>query len=228
MMKGLQIIHEDNHLIAVNKRSGDLVHGDKTGDEAMEEMVKQYIKMRYNKPGDVWLGVLHRLDRPVSGVTVFARTSKAAERMSAMFQKKQIKKIYYAITKNRPEPLSGNLVHYLVKDEATNKVKVKPHDFPGSKQAALDYEMVAQIDDNVLIKINLLTGRPHQARAQMAKIGCPINGDHKYGSLVPYPDKSISLHCREMSFIHPVTKEEVTIKAEPPVNHLWRDFVDLV
>jgi 23S rRNA pseudouridine1911/1915/1917 synthase len=223
-MNDLQIIYEDNHLIAVNKRSGDLVHGDKTGDEALESIVKHYIKVRYGKPGDVWLGTLHRLDRPVSGVTIFARTSKAAERMSQLFQKKQIKKIYYAITKNRPEPLFGNLKHYIAKDEVANKVKAKSQDFSGAKLAELNYEMVAGIDDNVLIKIELLTGRPHQARAQLAKIGCPINGDHKYGSTVAYPDRAISLHCRQMSFIHPVTKENVTILAEPPLNHLWRDF----
>jgi 23S rRNA pseudouridine1911/1915/1917 synthase len=227
-MRDLEIIYEDNHLIAINKRSGDLVHGDKTGDEALEEMVKQYIKIRYQKPGDVWLGVLHRLDRPVSGVTVFARTSKAAERMSKLFQKKEIKKTYYAICVNRPEPLSGHLTHYISKDEEANKVKVKPQEFAGSKKAELDYEMVGQIDNNIIIKVNLITGRPHQARAQLAKIGCPINGDSKYGSIVDTQNRSICLHCREMSFTHPVTKEEVTIIAEPPSTHLWRGFGDLM
>jgi 23S rRNA pseudouridine1911/1915/1917 synthase len=227
-MRDLEVIYEDNHLIAINKRSGDLVHGDKTGDEALEEMVKQYIKIRYQKPGDVWLGVLHRLDRPVSGVTIFARTSKAAERMSKMFQKKDIKKTYYAICINRPEPLSGHLVHYISKDEEANKVKVKPQEFPGSKKAELDYEMVGQIDNNIIIKVNLITGRPHQARAQLAKIGCPINGDSKYGSIVDTQNRSICLHCRDMSFVHPVTKEEIKIVAEPPSTHLWRGFGDLM
>jgi 23S rRNA pseudouridine1911/1915/1917 synthase len=205
-----------------------LVHGDKTGDEALEEMVKQYIKIRYAKPGDVWLGVLHRLDRPVSGVTIFARTSKAAERMSKLFQKKEIAKTYYALCVNRPEPFSGKLTHYIAKDEETNKVKAKPNDFPGAKKAEMDYEMVGQIDNVCVIKINLLTGRPHQARAQLAKIGCPINGDIKYGSTIEVHHRAINLHCREMSFVHPVTSEKVIIKAEAPRTHYWRGFSDLM
>jgi 23S rRNA pseudouridine1911/1915/1917 synthase len=228
MMKDFEIIYEDNHLIAINKKSGDLVHGDKTGDEALEEMVKQYIKVRYQKPGDVWLGVLHRLDRPVSGVTIFARTSKAAERMSKLFQSKQIEKIYYALCVNRPEPLSGKLIHYIAKDEDSNKVKVKPSNFAGAKKAELDYELVGQIDNISIIKIILHTGRPHQARAQLAKIGCPINGDVKYGSTVEVQHRAINLHCREMSFIHPVSKEKIIIKADSPRTHYWRGFSDLM
>jgi 23S rRNA pseudouridine1911/1915/1917 synthase len=228
-MRGLEVIYEDNHLIAINKKTGDLVHGDITGDEALDEMVKEYIKYRYNKPGDVWLGVLHRLDRPVSGVTIFARTSKAAERMSKMFKEKQIHKIYYAICDKRPPQLSGKLIHYLTKDEATNKVKVKNTEGGGSKKAELDYEVFGELGNGILLKINLITGRPHQARAQLAKINCPINGDTKYGSMVTYPNKSISLHCREMSFLHPVTKENIVIKADVPTTlQQWRMFADIV
>lgn len=227
-MRGLEVIYEDNHLIAVNKKAGNLVHGDDTGDDTLEEAVKLYIKFRYQKPGDVWLGVLHRLDRPVSGVTIFARTSKAAERMSKLFQNKQIQKIYYAVCKNRPAELSAKLTHYLSKDETSNKVKVRSNDVAGSKKAELEYEVIGDVDNGVLFKINLLTGRPHQARAQLAKIGCPIVGDLKYGSKVLLDDKSIGLHCGEMSFIHPVTKEKITIKAEAPSIPIWRDFRKLM
>lgn len=227
-MRGIEVIYEDNHLIAVNKKAGDIVHSDETGDYTLEEEVKKYIKIRYNKPGDVWLGTLHRLDRPVSGVTIFARTSKAAERMSKMFQKKEINKIYYAITKNTPDPLFGKLSNYLVRDEMTNKVKVKSKPSADAKLAELEYEVVGHLDASTLIKINLLTGRHHQARAQMAKIGCPILGDLKYGSTIPIHDKSIALHCKEMNFIHPVTNEEIKIEADFPKIVHWRDLKKLV
>jgi 23S rRNA pseudouridine1911/1915/1917 synthase len=227
-MRNLEVIYEDNHLIAVNKKTGDLVHGDITGDEALEEMVKEYIKIRYQKPGDVWLGVLHRLDRPVSGVTIFARTSKAAERMSKLFQEKKINKIYYAITEKRPAQLSDRLVHYLIKDESINKVKVKNNEGGGAKKAELTYEVVGELGYGILLKIDLITGRPHQARAQLAKINCPIKGDHKYGSTITYENKSISLHCREMSFTHPVSKEHIIIKADAPYNQNWKPFIDLM
>ena len=227
-MRGIEVIYEDNHLIAVNKKAGDIVHSDETGDYTLEEDVKKYIKIRYNKPGDVWLGTLHRLDRPVSGVTIFARTSKAAERMSKMFQKKEINKIYYAITKNTPDPLFGRLSNYLVRDEMTNKVKVKSKPSADAKLAELEYEVVGHLDASTLIKINLLTGRHHQARAQMAKIGCPILGDLKYGSTIPIHDKSIALHCKEMNFIHPVTNEEIKIEADFPKIVHWRDLKKLV
>ena len=227
-MRGIEVIYEDNHLIAVNKKAGDIVHSDETGDYTLEEDVKKYIKIRYNKPGDVWLGTLHRLDRPVSGVTIFARTSKAAERMSKMFQKKEINKIYYAITKNTPDPLFGKLSNYLVRDEMTNKVKVKSKPSADAKLAELEYEVVGHLDASTLIKINLLTGRHHQARAQLAKIGCPILGDLKYGSTIPIHDKSIALHCKEMNFIHPVTNEEIKIEADFPKIVHWRDLKKLV
>lgn len=227
-MRGIEVIYEDNHLIAVNKKAGDIVHSDETGDYTLEEDVKKYIKIRYNKPGDVWLGTLHRLDRPVTGVTIFARTSKAAERMSKMFQKKEINKIYYAITKNTPDPLFGKLSNYLVRDEMTNKVKVKSKPSAEAKLAELEYEVVGHLDASSLIKINLLTGRHHQARAQLAKIGCPILGDLKYGSTIPIHDKSIALHCKEMNFIHPVTNEEIKIEADFPKIVHWRDLKKLV
>lgn len=227
-MRGIEVIYEDNHLIAVNKKAGDIVHSDETGDHTLEEDVKEYIKVRYNKPGEVWLGTLHRLDRPVTGVTIFARTSKAAERMSKLFQKKGITKIYYAITKNTPDPLFGKLSNYLVRDEMTNKVKVKSKPSADAKLAELEYEVVGHLDASSLIKINLLTGRHHQARAQLAKIGCPILGDLKYGSTIPIHDKSIALHCKEMNFIHPVTNEEIKIEADFPKIVHWRDLKKLV
>lgn len=227
-MRGVEVIYEDNHLIAVNKKPGDLVHGDETGDTTLEDFVKDYIKFRYKKPGDVWLGVLHRLDRPVSGVTIFARTSKCAERMSKLFQNKEINKTYYAIVKNRPQELSGKLTHFLIKDESVNKVKAKDKEMAGSKKAIMDYEVVGELDKGILIKVSLLTGRPHQARVQLSKIKCPIIGDLKYGSTQTMDDKSIALHCRQMSFIHPTTKEEIKITAEPPATPMWKAFGKLM
>lgn len=227
-IKAMQVIYEDNHLIAINKKPGDLIHADETGDRTLEEDVKSYIKMRYGKPGDVWLGVLHRLDRPASGVTIFARTSKAAERMSKLFQEKKISKTYYALTDERPEPFSGTWKHYLVKDEMTNKVKAKATETKGSKLAITEYELAGEIDGQVIVKLDLITGRPHQARCQMSKMGCTIIGDIKYGSKVSLPDKSIALHCRKMQFIHPVTKESITITADFPETRLWRPFSELV
>jgi 23S rRNA pseudouridine1911/1915/1917 synthase len=226
-MRGIEVIYEDNHLIAVNKKAGMLVHADETGDPTLEDAVKLYIKFRYNKPGDVWLGVLHRLDRPATGVIIFARTSKAAERMSTMFQNRQIKKTYLAITEKRPEELSGRLEHYLEKDEFSNKVKAKATSGGGGKLAISEYEVVGELDSRTLIKVDLQTGKPHQARVQLSKIGCPIVGDLKYGSKLPLPDKSIALHCAQMSFIHPVTKEEITIKAELPNITHWKPFMDM-
>ena len=227
-MRGLEVIFEDNHLIAVNKKAGDIVHADETGDRTLEDDVKNYIKIRYGKPGDVWLGTLHRLDRPVSGVTIFARTSKAAERMSKMLQKKEIQKTYYAITKRTPDPLEGKLTNFLLKDEMSNKVKVKNTSGGDAKKAELEYEVVGNLDNSTLVKINLITGRHHQARAQLAKIGCPILGDLKYGDTMPLHDKSIALHCREMSFLHPVTNEQVKIEADFPKIVYWRDLKKLV
>jgi 23S rRNA pseudouridine1911/1915/1917 synthase len=225
----LQVIYEDNHLIAVNKAAGILVQGDETGDPSLDNMVKHFIKVRYNKPGDVYLATLHRLDRPTSGVVVFARTSKAAERMSKLFQTKEISKTYLAITNKRPEPLSGRLEHYIVKNPETNTVKAHSSEKKGGKLAILEYEFMGEMDkSHHLIKVNLHTGRSHQIRAQLSKIGCIIHGDLKYGAEHPNMDMSISLHCRTMAFIHPVTKEKVSIKADVPKNPIWRDIGELL
>lgn len=225
----LQVIFEDNHIIAVNKPAGILVQGDETGDISLDILVKKYIKSRYDKPGDVYLATLHRIDRPVSGVVVFARTSKAAERMSKYFVEKKIDKTYLAITAQRPEVLEGRLIHYIVKNHETNTVKAYESEKKGGKEAILDYEFIGQIDRaNVLIRVKILTGRPHQIRAQLARIGCIINGDLKYGAAFPNVDKSISLHCRSMGFVHPTTKEYVTIQADLPKNRLWAEIDEMI
>jgi 23S rRNA pseudouridine1911/1915/1917 synthase len=225
----IKVIYEDNHLIAVNKEAGVLVQGDQTGDTSLDEMVKHFIKVRYKKPGDVYLATLHRIDRPTSGVVIFARTSKAAERMSKMFQNKEIKKTYLTLVEKRPEPLSGSLKHYLVKNPENNTVKAFNSEKKDSKLATLDYDYLGQFDkSHHLLKINLHTGRPHQIRVQLQKIGCTIKGDVKYGAEQPNVDKSICLHCRSISFIHPVTKEQVNIKGELPNNYLWREVDDLL
>ena len=225
----VQVIFEDNHLIAVNKPAGVLVHADETGDESLDNMVKKYIKIRYGKPGDVYLATLHRLDRPVSGVVIFGRTSKSAERMTKLFQEHKIEKTYIAVTDTRPEPLSGRLTHYLVKNSDTNIVKAFSKQKGDAKEAILDYEFIGQIDrSHIVIKVNIMTGRSHQIRVQLSKIGCSILGDLKYGAESPNIDKSISLHCRSMGFIHPVLKTPVLIKADVPRNHYWADVEDLI
>ncbi|MFN7117273.1 MAG: RluA family pseudouridine synthase [Saprospiraceae bacterium] len=227
----MQIIYEDNHLIAVNKPSGALVQGDETGDRPLSEDVKLYIKDRYNKPGDVFLGVIHRLDRPVSGVVIFARTSKALERMNRLFQERKIEKTYWAIVNERPEPITGKLTHFILKDKSKNIVKA--FDFQSSrakdaKEAILEYDLIAEIGNQHLLEVHPLTGRPHQIRAQLAKIGCPIRGDLKYGAPKANEDGSICLHCRKLAFEHPVTKVRVEISARPPENQYWRIFNNLI
>jgi 23S rRNA pseudouridine1911/1915/1917 synthase len=221
---GLVVIYEDNHLIAVNKSVGDLVHGDETGDDTLADAVKQYIKFRYDKPGDVFLGVIHRLDRPVSGVVVFARTTKALTRMNELMKQKAIQKTYYAIVQHRPDPLNGTITHYIIKDETKNIVKAYASPRSGAKESTLSYEIAAELDAKVLLKVNPHTGRPHQIRAQLAKVGSSIIGDLKYGAEYPLENKSIALHCSEMSFLHPVKQEKVTIKADPPRSMPWRVF----
>ncbi len=226
-ISGLQILHEDNHLIAVNKPAGWLVQGDITGDTPLSEYVKTYIKLRYKKPGDVFLGTIHRLDRPVSGVVIFARTTKALIRMNELFKNRLVEKTYYAITAERPDPIQGHLTHYILKDKSKNVAKA--YDKVGNrtkdaKKSDLDYELIGEVGNLHLLKINPLTGRPHQIRVQMASMGCPIWGDLKYGFRKANQDGSIHLHCRSLAFEHPVKKEPVYIEANPPNEQLWNEF----
>ncbi|MFO7999995.1 MAG: RluA family pseudouridine synthase [Marinilabilia sp.] len=221
----LQILYEDNHLIAVNKTGSDLVQGDETGDEPLSEKVKTYIKQKYNKPGDVFLGVVHRLDRPVSGVVLFARTSKALSRMNKMFQDKEVRKIYWAVVKNLPEDEEGELRHYMLKDSNKNKSYAMPKKRPGSKEGVLVYRLISSTSNYHLLEVDLKTGRHHQIRSQLAKIGCPIKGDLKYGFPRSNPGGGISLHARRIEFVHPVKKEPVVIEAPVPLDdNLWKEF----
>lgn len=223
----LQVLYEDNHLIAVNKPANVLVHGDQTGDRTLADMVKSYIKDRYHKPGEVFLGVIHRLDRPASGVVVFARTSKALERMNKLFAERQIEKIYWAVTSVRPTPIEGKLVHFVVKDKARNistAFDTMSRRAAGAKLSILNYKLLSAIGSNFLLEVRPETGRPHQIRVQLAKAGWPIKGDLKYGASKPMPDASICLHCNRLSFIHPVSKIQVNIEAEKPRGQIWDLF----
>ena len=223
----LQVLYEDNHLIAINKPAGYLVQGDITGDKPLSEMVKMYIKDRYNKQGDVFLGTIHRLDRPVSGVLLFARTSKAVRRMNELFRNREIHKTYLAVVAKRPNPLNGHISNYLLKDGKRNFVKVYEQlgrRTAKAKLGELDYKLIGEIGNNFLLEVNPLTGRPHQIRAQLAHMGYPIVGDRKYGSKHKIEDGSILLHCQQMSFIHPVKKEKVVITVEPPEGQIWELF----
>ncbi|RZJ31581.1 MAG: RluA family pseudouridine synthase [Flavobacterium sp.] len=218
----LQILHEDNHIIVVNKRVGDIVQGDKTGDKPLSDIVKEYIKDKYNKPGEVFLGVVHRLDRPTTGIVVFARTSKALTRLNELFKNRETQKTYWAIVKNKPEKPEGELIHYLFRNEKNNTSKAHLKEVPNSKIAKLDYKIIASLSNYYALEINLHTGRHHQIRAQLAAIGCPIKGDLKYGSERSNPDGGISLHARRLVFIHPVTKENLEITAPVPDDPLWQ------
>jgi len=221
-----RVLFEDNHLIVVNKMPSEIVQGDKTGDEPLSKTVKRYIKVKYKKPGEVFLGVVHRIDRPVSGAVVFARTSKALTRMNELVKNHQMTKRYWAIVKNKPPHESDRLEHYLLRNEKQNKSYVRQQEVKGSKQAILHYQWLASSNDYHLIEIELITGRHHQIRAQLAAIGCPIKGDLKYGFPRNNPDASISLHARRMSFIHPVTKELISVEAPPPKDVLWDFFLN--
>ena len=221
----LNVLFEDNHIIAVEKPAGILVHGDETGDKTLQDHVKTYIKKKYNKPGEVFLGVIHRLDRPVSGVTIFARTSKALTRMNALIKDREITKEYLALVSKRPLEIKGLLTHYIVKDTKKNFSHIYDKMKNAAKKALLRYEMVGQISGYVLMRINLETGRPHQIRVQMKRIGCHIIGDVKYGYEFGNVDKSICLHCSKMSFIHPIKKDRITIKLKPPKNDFWDIFI---
>lgn len=225
MSTSLQIIYEDNHIIAVNKTHHDLVQKDDTGDLALDGKIKQYLKKKYNKPGEVFLGVVHRLDRPVTGVVLFARTSKALTRLTKMFRESEMKKTYWAIVKNPPPKESDRLTHHLVRNAKQNKTYCNESPRAGSKEATLSYRIIGRSDNYFLLEIDLETGRHHQIRAQLSHIGCPIKGDLKYGFPRSNPDGGISLHAREIRFVHPVTKKELVITAEVPEgDKLWKAF----
>lgn len=219
-----RILYEDNHLIVVNKRAGEIVQGDKTGDEPLGETVKRYIKEKYQKPGEVFLGVVHRLDRPVSGVVVFARTSKALSRMNELFRERKTQKVYWAIVRNRPEEDQGTLINYLVKNEAKNKSFVAEEGRAGALRSWLDYKLLATSDTYCLLEVTPHTGRHHQIRVQLSNMGCAIKGDLKYGAERSNTDGSICLHARRLSFLHPVKQEELTITAPVPEDTLWQFF----
>lgn len=220
----LDVLFEDNHLLVINKQSGVLVQGDATGDKPLVEICKEYIKVNYQKPGDVFLGVVHRLDRPVSGVVVFASTSKALERMNALFKNRETKKTYWALVDKSPPRDEDTLIHWLVKDEKKNKTTAYKREHPEGSRSELSYKVVGYQSGFYLLEVNPITGRPHQIRVQLTSMGCPIVGDVKYGYSTPNPDASICLHSRELRFIHPVKKEPVQIIASLPKNHFWQPF----
>lgn len=224
----IEVLYEDNHIIAVNKRPSDIVQGDKTGDTPLSDFVKQYLKEKYNKPGEVFVGTVHRIDRPVSGIVLFAKTSKALTRLNELFQTKEIKKTYWAVVKNKPKNNTGKLIHYLKKNEVKNKSKAFEKETVGALRSELDYELIANSDNYFFLKINPHTGRHHQIRAQLAVMGCPIKGDLKYGFDRSNKDASIHLHARKIEFIHPVKKEPISIVAPPPNEVLWNEFVKRV
>lgn len=223
-MATLRVLYEDNQLIVVNKRSGDITQADITKDKTLGDYVKDYIKAKFNKPGAVFLGVIHRLDRPVSGVNIFARTSKALERMNKSFHDREVEKVYWAITNQRPTELAATLVHYLRKDENKNFVHAHTKPSANTKEAILDYKLIATIGSQHLLEVRPKTGRQHQIRVQLAKIGCVIKGDRKYGQTEFTEDASIYLHCRQMSFDHPVSKKRLTITAPIPDESVWNLF----
>src|SRR5690606_26643835 len=219
----LEVLHEDNHIIVVNKRVGDIVQGDKTGDRPLSDIVKEYIKIKYNKPGEVFLGVVHRLDRPTSGIVVFARTSKALSRLNDLFRNRDTKKTYWAVVTQQPLSESGLLKHYLVRNEKSNTSKAHLREVPNSKEAILEYRVIKKLDRYWVLEIDLHTGRHHQIRAQLSAIGCPIKGDLKYGASRSNLDGGIHLHARKLSFIHPVSKEFLEILAPvPQQDSVWK------
>lgn len=220
-------LYEDNHIIIVNKAPGEIVQGDKTGDTPLSESVKDYIKEKYRKPGNVFLGVAHRLDRPVSGVVVFARTSKALARLNDMFRTGDVHKTYLALTRNEPPHSEGTLEHWLVRNERQNKSYAYDREVPQSKKAVLKYRVTGRSDNYFMLEINLLTGRHHQIRCQLAKMGCPIRGDLKYGARRSNPDGSISLHARSVEFVHPVSKQTIHVEAPLPDDVVWKSVREL-
>jgi 23S rRNA pseudouridine1911/1915/1917 synthase len=223
-IENIQIAYEDNHIIIVNKRAGDIVQGDKTGDTPLSDLLKLYVKVKFNKPGNVFLGVIHRLDRPTSGLVAFARTSKGLTRMTELFKKREITKTYWAIVKNKPKNDIGTLVHYLKKNSKNNKSTAFDKEIEGSKKAVLHYKLIASSDKYYLLEINLETGRHHQIRAQLAKISSPIKGDLKYGFARSNRNAGISLHARTIAFEHPIKKEAISVMAPTPTDDIWHFF----
>ena len=222
----MEVLYEDNHIIIVSKRAGEIVQGDKTGDVPLSDIVAAYLKEKYSKPGNVFVGVPHRLDRPVSGIVVLAKTSKALSRLNEMFRVGSVDKRYLAIVKNRPKNPEGRLENWLVRNEKQNRSYAYDKEVPGSKQAILNYRLVASSVNYHLLEIELLTGRHHQIRCQLAKMGCPIKGDLKYGAERSNPDGSISLHASHVTFEHPVSHEMIDVKAPLPDDSLWQSFRD--
>ena len=222
----MTVLYEDNHIIIVNKAPGEIVQGDKTGDKPLSERVKEYLKAKYNKPGNVFCGVTHRLDRPTSGIVIFAKTSKALSRLNAMFKNNEIDKIYWAVVKNLPEKGEATLTHYLIKNERTNKSVAYDVEKPNTKKSVLHYKVIARSQYYSLLEVDLETGRHHQIRCQLSKIGSPIKGDLKYGAERSNPDGSISLHARKIAFTHPVSKEKIEAVAPTPDDALWKALLN--
>ena len=222
----LEVLYEDNHIIIVNKRAGDIVQGDKTGDQPLSEVVKEYIKEKYNKPGNVYLGVVHRLDRPTTGIVMFAKTSKALPRLNKLFSQKDAKKTYLALVKNEPPKTQDTLLHWLKKNPKNNKSFAHINEVDDSKKAILHYKILKKLKTYYLLEIELETGRHHQIRSQLSSIGCPIKGDLKYGFDRSNADASISLHARQLQFIHPVSKENINVIAPLPNDPVWDACID--
>lgn len=220
----MQVVYEDNHIIIVSKLSGEIVQGDKTGDRTLADDVKQYIKEKYAKPGNVFLGVVHRLDRPVWGLVVFAKTSKALSRLNDMFRTGDVHKTYWAITQNCPAEPEATLTDWIRRNEKQNKSYAYDREVPNSKKAMLHYKVIGRSDNYTLVEVNLMTGRHHQIRCQLSNIGCPIKGDLKYGARRSNPDGSISLLARRIEFVHPVSKEHITVEAPLPDDKLWHEM----
>ena len=224
----MRIIFEDNHLLVINKDAGVLVQGDKTGDTPLSDLAKAYVKEKYQKPGEVFMGVIHRIDRPVSGLVLMARTSKALERMNEQFKNREIEKKYLAVVRNRPPANAGNLVHWLIKNPETNVTKAYEKEVPNSMRSELNYKLIGELEGFYLLEVNPITGRPHQIRVQLASMNCPIVGDNKYGYPRGNKDKSICLHAHQVKFMHPVKKEEMQLFAALPQDNFWQKFLPLV
>jgi 23S rRNA pseudouridine1911/1915/1917 synthase len=224
----MRIIFEDNHLLVINKDAGVLVQGDKTGDTPLSDLAKAYVKEKYQKPGEVFMGVIHRIDRPVSGLVLMARTSKALERMNEQFKNREIEKKYLAVVRNRPPANAGNLVHWLIKNPETNVTKAYEKEVPNSMRSELNYKLIGELDGFYLLEVNPITGRPHQIRVQLASMNCPIVGDNKYGYPRGNKDKSICLHAHSVKFLHPVKKEEMQLFAALPLDPFWQKILPLI